>query len=58
MLIAGDGEDASYMFQKLQEEYEKLGLIIRIKKTEYIRVGDTDQSDFDIGPTKITFYGV
>lgn len=48
VIIAEDADDSNYMLRKLQEEYEKWGLILNTKKTEYMVVGDGERSDLDI----------
>lgn len=53
VLIAGDQDDSSYMFRKLQTEYEKWGLTINLKKTEYMVVGDEEMEDLEIGTSTI-----
>jgi hypothetical protein len=37
VVIAGGVEDANYIGRKLEEEYEKWGLIMNYGKTEYFR---------------------
>ena len=44
LLIAEDYEDIEYMARKLVEEYEKWGLNINLKKTNYMAIG-TDSKD-------------
>lgn len=41
ILIAGDRGDFSYMFRKLEAEYERWGLRITHKKTKYMVVVNT-----------------
>lgn len=43
VILARDSEDIEYMFRKLSEEYSKWGLLINLKKTEYLCVGGTGQ---------------
>lgn len=53
VLIAGDEDDAAYMFRKLQDEYRRWGLTINIKKTVYMVVGDEHSNDLLIDNGKI-----
>jgi len=53
VVIAGDRDDSSYMFRKLEEEYEKWGLTISHKKTEYMVAGENDRQDLDVGQHKL-----
>ena len=41
LIVAQDEEDITYMLRKLKEEYDKWGLSINFKKTEYMCVGGT-----------------
>lgn len=48
VVIAGDEEEADYMFRKLEEEYKRWGLTINYMKTEYMRVGEDSEMDMDL----------
>ena len=64
-LIAQDHDDMEFMARKLQEEYEKWGLTINLKKTKYICIciGEEKESlKFDSGEeikpsTECTYLG-
>lgn len=65
VLITGDRDDASYMLRALKKEFKEFGLIINMKKTEYMSVGNDDHSDLDISMgttikhcTKFKYLGV
>lgn len=53
VIIAGDEDDAAYMFRKLQEEYNKWGLTINIKKTEYMVAGEGHNNDLPTDTTVV-----
>lgn len=44
LIVAQDEEDMIYMLRKLKEEYDKWGLLINFKKTEYMCVGRLAQN--------------
>ena len=50
VVIANNKYDMEYMMQKLIEEYNKWGLIVNIRKTEYFCVGgEYDNLELDDG---------
>lgn len=53
VILASDREDMEFMLRKLKEEYEKWGLKINLKKTEYLCIGG-DTSNIKIDDDEIT----
>ena len=47
VLVAADADDSSYMLRKLFEEYDKWGLTVNTKKTEYMIVGNEEKQNLD-----------
>lgn len=47
-IATGGKDDADSMLRKLQEELVRWGLVINIRKTEYMVIGDQDQNDDDM----------
>ncbi|XP_044755011.1 uncharacterized protein LOC123313964 [Coccinella septempunctata] len=45
VIIANCEEDIDYMLRKLKEEYEKWGLNINMKKTEYLHIGGEQEEE-------------
>ena len=53
ILLAEDRDDLSYMARKLEETFEKSGLKINMKKSEYLAAGVEEVSDLPLENGKI-----